>query len=145
MNATPRRRTKIQVESDLARMAAGTLDPLPDDQPRGAASPVATPSATPAAAATVDAHNPDAKEGEEYPGEPTIKIGTVLPAGLKGQLDGLVRFAQDTGDVEGVTTAVDVFRIALHRYILEAQQKHNDGEPFRAPSYNRRGRPVRPR
>ena len=29
-----------------------------------------------------------------------------------------------------VTTAVDVFRIALHRYILEAQRKHNDGEPL---------------
>jgi hypothetical protein len=141
MNATPRRRTKIHVENDLARMAAGTADPQPADQPAAAA----TPPEPDAAARAVNSHNPDAKEGEEYPGEPTIKIGTVLPAGLKGQLDGLVRFAQDTGEVEGVTTAVDVFRIALHRYILEAQQKHNDGEPFRAPSYNRRGRPVRPR
>jgi len=126
---TAPRRTKVKVENQLARMAAGTADPP--------AEPVATAAAVP--------HNPDAKEGEEYPGEPTIKIGTVLPAGLKGQLDGLVRFAQDTGDVEGVTTAVDVFRIALHRYILEAQKEHNGGEPFRAPSYNRRGRPVRPR
>ena len=126
---TAPRRTKVKVENQLARMAAGTADPP--------AEPVATAAAVP--------YNPDAKEGEEYPGEPTIKIGTVLPAGLKGQLDGLVRFAQDTGDVEGVTTAVDVFRIALYRYILEAQQEHNGGEPFRAPSYNRRGRPVRPR
>lgn len=139
MNATPRRRTKVHVENDLARMAAGTADPRPDEQPPAAAPP------PPTAAPTVNPHNPDAKEGEEYPGEPTIKIGTVLPAALKGQLDGLVRFAQDTGDVEGVTTAVDVFRIALHRYILEAQQKYNDGEPFRAPSYNRRGRQIRPR
>ena len=142
MNATPRRRTKIHVENDLARMAAGTADPRPDGQPPAAAD---APAGAPAAAPTVTPHNPDANEGEEYPGEPTIKIGTVLPAGLKGQLDGLVRFAQDTGDVEGVTTAVDVFRIALHRYIQEAQQKYNDGEPFRAPSYNRRGRQIRPR
>lgn len=142
MNATPRRRTKIHVENDLARMAAGAADPRPDRQPPAGAD---APATAPAAAPTVNPHNPDAKEGEEYPGEPTIKIGTVLPAGLKGQLDGLVRFAQDTGDVEGVTTAVDVFRIALHRYILEAQQKYNDGEPFRAPSYNRRGRQIRPR
>ncbi|HZM67864.1 MAG TPA: hypothetical protein VFC16_16355 [Nakamurella sp.] len=135
---TAPRRTRVKVESQLARMAAGTVDPP--------AEPVA--AAAPATAAPVEAavpHNPDAKEGEEYPGEPTIKIGTVLPVGLKGQLDGLVRFAQDTGDVEGITTAVDVFRIALHRYILEAQKEHNGGEPFRAPSYNRRGRPVRPR
>jgi len=140
MNATPRRRTKIQVESDLARMAAGTANP-PPDEPTPAPAPAASTADTP----NRNPHNPDAKEGEAYPGEPTIKVGTVLPAGLKGQLDGLVRFAQDTGDVEGVTTAVDVFRIALHRYIAEAQQKYNDGEPFRAPNYNRRGRQIRPR
>jgi len=134
---TPRRpaprRTKVKVENQLARMAAGTADP---PQPAAAAADTAP-------AGSDAPHNPDAKEGEEYPGEPTIKIGTVLPVGLKGQLDGLVRFAQDTGDVEGITTAVDVFRIALHRYILDAQKEHNGGEPFRAPSYNRRGRPVR--
>ena len=142
MNAAPRRRTKIHVENDLARMAAGAADPLPDEQPPTAGATSLPPAGE--ASSTVKPHNPDAKEGEEYPGEPTIKIGTVLPAGLKGQLDGLVRFAQDTGDVEGVTTAADVSRIALHLYILQAQRKHNDGEPFRAPSYNRRGRPVRP-
>ena len=135
---TAPRRTKVKVENQIARMAAGTIDPP--------AEPVAIEASADTAPAAPDVtHNPDAKEGEEYPGEPTIKIGTVLPVGLKGQLDGLVRFAQDTGDVEGITTAVDVFRIALHRYILDAQQKHNGGEPFRAPSYNRRGRPVQPR
>ena len=138
---TPRRpaprRTKVKVENQLARMAAGTADP-----PERAAAATAADTAP---AGSDAPHNPDAKEGEEYPGEPTIKIGTVLPVGLKGQLDGLVRFAQDTGDVEGITTAVDVFRIALHRYILDAQKEHNGGEPFRAPSYNRRGRPVRTR
>ena len=73
MNATPRRRTKIHVENDLARMAAGTADPRPDRQPPAGAD---APATAPAAAPTVNTHNPDAKEGEEYPGEPTIKIGT---------------------------------------------------------------------
>ena len=140
MNAQRRSRTRIQLDSDELRMASGAADTAD----RSTSTPAESGALVPSPSAGVP-HNPDAKEGEAYPGEPTIKIGTVLPAALKGQLDGFVRYAQDTGDVDGITTAVDVFRIAIHRYIQQAQKQYNDGEPFRAPRVNRRGRPVRPR
>lgn len=154
MNATRRTPRKIAIDSDAARMASG-VDGAPsgnsiDDSPAPAAKPdpapraAPTPTKPPVMPTPPAEPNPDALEGEAYPGEPTVKVGLTLPASLKGQLDGFVRFAQDTGEVPDVTFAVDAFRIAVARYVREAQNTYNNGEPFTAPRVNRRGRSAQP-
>ena len=50
---------------------------------------------------------PDALEGEAYVGEEKVKIGTTLPVHLKGQVDSAVRFAQDTGGIDGTESITD--------------------------------------
>lgn len=137
-----RRRTGIELDQDQVRFASGQADPAPAAPAKTTRRSTKSAAKAPAPEPTVEA-NPDAKEGEEFPGEPTIKVGTAIPETLKHQMDGLVRFAQDTGDIPGVITLVDVFRVALSRYVRQAQIDHNDGQPFPVPRFNRRGRPAR--
>lgn len=144
-----RRRTGIQLDPDQVRYASGQAEGTPPDATTAAATNTKARRTTrsskePAPApAEVNEANPDAKEGEAYPGEPTIKVGTAIPETLKHQMDGLVRYAQDTGEIPGVVSLVDVFRIALHRYVRQAQLDYNDGEEFKVPRFIRRGRPPR--
>src|SRR4029079_4954828 len=83
---------------------------------------------------------PDALEGEAYAGEEKVKIGTTLPLHLKGQVDGAVRFAQDAGGIDGIQTITDFIRVACIRLVTDMQAQHNDGNDFRVPGINRRGR-----
>ena len=98
------------------------------------------PPARDTAAAIRTIEVPDALEGEAYPGEEKVKIGTTLPVHLKGQVDGAVRFAQDSGGIDGVETITDFIRVACHRLVTDLQTKHNDGNEFLVPRINRRGR-----
>lgn len=161
MTPTRRRSTAITIDDDALRFAAGKDNPPPaaeepanksktaskpsrstaSTRPGGAKTARRTPAAPPVAAEPVIAEpNPDALEGELFPGEPRIKIGTVLPAHLKGQVDGAVRFAQDTGDIDGVETIADFIRLACSRLVVELQREHRSGDEFDQPRINRRGR-----
>ena len=68
------------------------------------------------------------------------KIGTSLPIHLKGQVDGAVRYAQDTGGVDGIESITDFIRVACSRLVIDLQNRHNEGQEFRVPNINRRGR-----
>lgn len=150
---TPSRRsgTGITLDPDHVRMATGAGAADKADTTKATGSATRTPRRGTKGAATTKAApepeineaNPDAREGEAYPGEPTIKVGTAIPETLKHQMDGLVRYAQDTGDIPEVLSLVDVYRIALHRYVRQAQLDYNNGQEFKVPRFNRRGRPAR--
>ena len=104
-----------------------------------ASSRPAAPTQPPArdtAAAIRTIEVPDALEGEAYPGEEKVKIGTTLPMHLKGQVDGAVRFAQDSGGIDGIETITDFIRVACHRLVTDLQTKHNDGNEFLVPRIN---------
>ena len=140
-----RRRTGIQLDPDQVRYASGQVDGDADGASTTKARRTTKPKEPPPAPAPVEVNepNPDAKEGEAYPGEPTIKVGTAIPETLKHQMDGLVRYAQDTGEIPDVVSLVDVFRIALSRYVRQAQLEYHDGQEFTVPRMTRRGRPPR--
>lgn len=101
-------------------------------------------SATTNVTATADVRKeidvPDALEGEAHVGEEKVKIGTTLPVHLKGQVDGAVRFAQDTGGIDGIESITDFIRVACSRLVTDLQARYNAGQEFRVPGINRRGR-----
>jgi hypothetical protein len=152
MTPTRRRRPSgISLDPDELRYATAAAAP-PDTASRSKAKKAqqpaprqeATPTrprarnAAPAEVTVIEV--PDALEGEAYVGEEKVKIGTTLPLHLKGQVDGAVRFAQDSGGVDGIETITDFVRVACFRLVTDLQAKYNDGNEFRVPGINRRGR-----
>lgn len=159
---TRRRGGGIQLDRDNLRFASGEVEPekepaQPAKRTRKRAAPktaadvakAPAPAAAPAPPASTNRAapappavdpNPDAYEGELYPGEDRIKFGTTLPVHLKGQVDGAVRYAQDTGAIAGIDTITDFVRVACYRLVVELQQQHMKGQEFAQPRINRRGR-----
>ncbi len=145
---TRRRRSGITLDPDELRYATdpATAPAGPDKaakkrpEPKTPAAPRRTKKPADPPASKDIPINPDALEGEAYPGEPRMKIGIVLPEHLKGQVDGAVRYAQDTGAVPGIDTITDFFRVACHRLVMDLQREHNGGDEFKPPRMNRRGR-----
>ena len=150
MTPTRRRCSGISLDPDELRYATAAAAP-PDTAGRSKAKKAQQPAprqeATPtrprarnAPAEVTVIEVPDALEGEAYVGEEKVKIGTTLPLHLKGQVDGAVRFAQDSGGVDGIETITDFVRVACFRLVTDLQAKYNDGNEFRVPGINRRGR-----
>ena len=149
MTPTTRRRSSgISLDPDELRYAsapAASVDPGKKESPgrkkQAEPEPAAVRPAARKTAAEVRAIEvPDALEGEAYAGEEKVKIGTTLPLHLKGQVDGAVRFAQDAGGIDGIQTITDFIRVACIRLVTDMQAQHNDGNDFRVPGINRRGR-----
>jgi hypothetical protein len=143
MTPTKRRGSGITLDPDELRYATGAEPnkepaPVAADPQAKAARPAARGKATAAEARQIEV--PGALEGEQYPGEEKIKIGTSLPIHLKGQVDGAVRYAQDTGGVDGIESITDFIRVACSRLVIDLQNRHNEGQEFRVPNINRRGR-----
>ena len=59
------------------------------------------------------AHNPDAKPGEEHPGEATFKLTVNVPVSLHQRAAGVVRYAEMTGEPEEILSLTDLVRNAL--------------------------------
>lgn len=103
--------------------------------------PVAKPAPAAAArSAAPEPLNPDAKPGEQYPGEPTMKLTTNVPESLHRRASGIVAHAQFTGYPENIRSLTDLIRDAVADYVDKIEQQHNDGDPFKAPAALRRGR-----
>ena len=51
-----------------------------------------------------------------------------------------MRYAQDTGGVDGIESITDFIRVACSRLVIDLQNRHNEGQEFRVPNINRRGR-----
>ena len=101
--------------------------------------PVAEPAPA-ARSAAPEPLNPDAKPGEQYPGEPTMKLTTNVPESLHRRASGIVAHAQFTGYPENIRSLTDLIRDAVADYVDKIEQQHNDGNPFKAPAALRRGR-----
>ena len=148
MTPSKRRGTGIKLDPDELRYATRAEDPAPKTT---AHIPPETPAKPPRAAArgtrgkataaeVRQIEVPGALEGELFPGEEKIKIGTSLPIHLKGQVDGAVRYAQDTGGVDGIESITDFIRVACSRLVNDLQHHYNGGQEFHVPNINRRGR-----
>ena len=154
MTPSKRRGSGITLDPDELRYATSAADPAQETPAAQAPpeAPVKPPRATTrgtrakVTAAKVTAAEvrqievPGALEGELFPGEEKIKIGTSLPIHLKGQVDGAVRYAQDTGGVDGIESITDFIRVACSRLVIDLQHRYNEGQEFHVPNINRRGR-----
>ena len=149
MTPSKRRGTGITLDPDELRYATRAADPaqetpaaqIPPEAP--AKPPRATARGTKGKATAAEVRQievPGALEGELFPGEEKIKIGTSLPIHLKGQVDGAVRYAQDTGGVDGIESITDFIRVACSRLVIDLQHRYNGGQEFHVPNINRRGR-----
>ena len=149
MTPSKRRGTGIKLDPDELRYATRAEDPAPETTtahipPETPAKPPrATARGTKGKATAAEVRQievPGALEGELFPGEEKIKIGTSLPIHLKGQVDGAVRYAQDTGGVDGIESITDFIRVACSRLVIDLQHRYNEGPEFHVPNINRRGR-----
>ena len=86
------------------------------------------------------AHNPDAKPGEEHPGEATFKLTVNVPVSLHQRAAGVVRYAEMTGEPEEILSLTDLVRNALAELVTHYEKKYNEGAPFPTPKRLRRGR-----
>ena len=104
-------------------------------------APAIAPEPTPAAAEEpTTISNPDAKTGEEYPGEPTFKMTVNIPMSLHQRASGVVRNAEMTGEPEEIESLTDLVRNSLAELVARYEKKYNEGAPFPAPKRLRRGR-----
>ena len=120
------------------RRAPATRKPkaeTPPPEPPPAAAPEPTHAPEPPAVS-----NPDAKQGEEYPGEPTFKMTVNIPISLHQRASGIVRNAEFTGEPEEITSLTDLVRNSLADLVTHYEKKYNEGAPFPAPKRLRRGR-----
>lgn len=148
MTPSKRRGSGITLDPDELRYATKAADPAqqtPAAQapPEAPAKPSRTARGTKTKITAAEVRQidvPGALEGELFPGEEKIKIGTSLPIHLKGQVDGAVRYAQDTGGVDGIESITDFIRVACSRLVIDLQQRYNEGQEFHVPNINRRGR-----
>ena len=86
------------------------------------------------------AHNPDAKPGEQHPGEATFKLTVNVPVSLHQRAAGVVRYAEMTGEPEEILSLTDLVRNALAELVTHYEKKYNEGAPFPTPKRLRRGR-----
>lgn len=146
MTPSKRRGSGITLDPDELRYATGAAETAKEPPAAQSTPPATAKAGKPASRARSTAAQareievPGALEGEEFPGEEKVKIGTSLPLHLKGQVDGAVRFAQDTGGVDGIESITDFIRVACARLVVDLQHRYNDGQEFRVPNINRRGR-----
>ena len=106
-------------------------------EPAPATAPEPTPAAT---EEPTTVSNPDAKTGEEYPGEPTFKMTVNIPMSLHQRASGVVRNAEMTGEPEEIESLTDLVRNSLAELVARYEKKYNEGAPFPAPKRLRRGR-----
>lgn len=140
----PAAKTKTAAKSPAVKPAATKAPPkakpaakAKPTAPESAAEPAPAPAARSAAPEPL---NPDAKPGEQYPGEPTMKLTTNVPESLHRRASGIVAHAQFTGYPENIRSLTDLIRDAVADYVDKIEQQHNDGHPFKAPAALRRGR-----
>lgn len=119
-----------------ARRAPST--PTPPKEP---ATPPATPATPVAAKAEPEMVNTDARPGEEYWGEPTVKLTVNIPTSLHRRFAGLLLNQQITGEPADISSLTDGARLGLHQVVSHWEKELNGGEPFTPPKNGlRRGR-----
>ena len=69
------------------------------------------------------AHNPDAKPGEEHPGEATFKLTVNVAVSLHQRASGVVRYAEMTGEPEEILSLTDLVRNALAELVTHYEKK----------------------
>jgi hypothetical protein len=102
----------------------------------------ATPPVTPVAPkAEPEMVNTDARPGEEYWGEPTVKLTVNIPTSLHRRFAGLLLNQQITGEPADISSLTDGARLGLHQVVSHWEKELNGGEPFTPPKNGlRRGR-----
>ena len=144
----PARRSIGLAPDPFAEAAAPANEPVaaPTKARRAPSKPkepttTAPPPAPVADKAEPEMVNTDARPGEEYWGEPTIKLTVNIPASLHRRAAGLLLHQQITGEPADISSLTDATRIGLHHVISGYEKELNGGEQFPAPKNGlRRGR-----
>lgn len=78
--------------------------------------------------------------GYAHLGEERVFVSVELPESLLRRVNGAVRYASDTGKIDGIQSRTDLLRVALHCYLIDLEAAHNAGLPFPPPATTGRGR-----